>query len=70
MGLADRTIRLLLAVAFAGMYFTHLVNGIWGIVVFALSLIFLLTALVRFCPLYFPFHINTNKKQQHGTTSN
>lgn len=70
MGLADRTVRLVLAIAFAAMYFTHLVNGIWGIVVLALSINFLLTAWVRFCPLYLPFNINTNKKKNHGTTSN
>ena len=56
MGKIDQRIRLvigLLAVA-AGIYF----KSWWG----ALGIIFIVTALVNWCPLYLPFGISTRKK--------
>ena len=59
MGNADRTIRVLAAIIFVVLYFTGTVKGIWGIVFLVLSAIFLLTSLIRFCPLYAMVGINT-----------
>jgi len=64
MGTADKIIRILLAVVFAALYFTGTVTGTWGIILLILAAVFLLTSLVSFCPLYLPFHINTNKKKE------
>ncbi len=52
MGNVDRTIRILAAIVFAVLYFTGTVTGTWGIVLFVLGAVFVLTSLVGFCPLY------------------
>lgn len=59
MGGADRMIRLLLAAIFAGLYFTDTVTGTFGIVLLVLAVVFVLTSLVSFCPLYPLLGINT-----------
>lgn len=61
MGSADRMIRLLLAVIFAGLYFTDTVTGTLGIVLLVFAGVFVLTSLVSFCPLYPLLGINTCK---------
>ena len=62
MGNADRIIRLIVALAIAGLYFSHLINGTLALVLEAVALIFLITSLFSFCPLYLPFGIKTCKK--------
>ncbi len=62
MGNADRIIRLIVALAIAGLYFGHLINGTLALVLEAVALIFLITSLFSFCPLYLPFGIKTCKK--------
>ncbi len=57
----DRIIRVVLAVVFAVLYFTGVVSGWLGIVLLVLAVIFLLTALLAFCPLYVPFKFSTKK---------
>lgn len=63
MGTADRIVRILIAIAIAILYFTNVISGIWGIVLLIVGIIFLLTSLVSFCPLYLPFKLNTGKKE-------
>ncbi len=67
MGSADRIVRLLLAVLFAALYFTHTVTGVAGIVLLVLGGVFVLTSLVSFCPLYVLFGINTCKVKTNKT---
>ena len=62
MGFADRLIRVLVAIAIAACYFTHVIFGLTAIILLVLAGVFLLTSLVSFCPLYLPFGIKTNKK--------
>jgi hypothetical protein len=52
MGNVDRTVRILLAVVFAVLYFSGTVTGTMGYVLLALGAIFVLTSLVSFCPIY------------------
>ncbi len=61
MGSADRVIRILLALVFAGLYFGGIVEGILGVIILVLGAIFILTSFVSFCPLYAPFGISTCK---------
>ncbi|HSQ28187.1 MAG TPA: DUF2892 domain-containing protein [Anaerolineales bacterium] len=61
MGNVDRIIRLVLAVIFAYLYFTGAVSGTLGIILIILAAIFVLTSLVSFCPLYYPFKFSTRK---------
>lgn len=57
----DRIIRVVVAAIFAYLYFGGVVTGTLGIVLLVLGAVFLLTAVVAFCPLYVPFKISTNK---------
>jgi hypothetical protein len=62
MGIADKVIRILVAIVIAALFFTNVLTGTLGIVLLVLAAIFLLTSFVSFCPLYLPFGINTGKK--------
>lgn len=61
MGSADRIIRVILAIIFVALYYTGTVTGNLGLVLLILGIVFLLTSLVGFCPLYAPFGIKTCK---------
>ncbi len=63
MGSADKLIRVLIAVVIAVLYYLEMINGTLAIVLLAFSLIFLLTSLVSFCPIYTIFGINSCKKK-------
>jgi hypothetical protein len=57
----DRIIRVVVAAIFAYLYFGGVVTGTLGIVLLVLGAVFLLTAVVAFCPLYAPFKFSTYK---------
>lgn len=59
MGSADRIVRILIALLAAYLYYAGIVTGTWGIVLIVVSVIFLLTSAVGFCPLYAVFGIRT-----------
>jgi hypothetical protein len=61
MGTADRIIRTLLAIGIAILYFTNVLGGTLGVVLLIVAVVFLLTSLVSFCPLYTLFGISTCK---------
>lgn len=63
MGTVDRVIRVLAAVIFAVLFFTKVVTGTMGIILLVLGVVFLLTSVVSFCPLYLPFGLSTRKKE-------
>lgn len=62
MGSIDKGIRILVAVVIAILFFTKIISGTLGIVLLVLALVFVITSFISFCPLYFPFGINTSKK--------
>ena len=62
MGTIDRIIRVSLVVLIAILYFTDVITGTWAIILGILAVIFLVTSLIGFCPLYLPFGISTRKK--------
>jgi hypothetical protein len=62
MGSMDKGIRILLAVIIAILYFTNQITGVAAIVLGIFTVMFLLTSLVSFCPLYVPFKLSTLKK--------
>ena len=64
MGSTDRIIRLALAALFVALFFTETVTGTLGIVLLVLAIVFTLTSLVRFCPLYAPFGFSTCSTQK------
>jgi hypothetical protein len=63
MGAADRIIRTVLAVVVAVLYLTNQISGTAAIILGIIAIIFLLTSLVGFCPLYVPFKLSTLKKE-------
>lgn len=62
MGAADRLIRILIAIAIAVLYFTHLIGGALAIVLGVIAVIFLVTSLAARCPAYIPLGLSTRKK--------
>lgn len=64
MGATDKMIRVVLAIVFAVLYFTHTVSGTLGTVLLVLGGVFLATSLIGFCPLYTIFGMNTCKKDK------
>lgn len=64
MGTADKLIRLILALLIAVLYLAGVIKGTLGIVLLAVAVIFVLTSLFGFCPLYTIFGLNTGKKKE------
>ena len=63
MGSADRIIRVIIAVLIIGLYYTGVISGTWGLLLIAFAVVFILTSLVSFCPLYLPFGLSTLRKK-------
>ena len=57
----DRIFRVIIAALFAYLYFGGLVTGTLGIILLVLGVVFVLTSVVSFCPLYAIFKLSTNK---------
>jgi hypothetical protein len=66
MGAADRTIRILIAVAIGVLYYLHVISGTLAIVLGVIAVIFVLTSFVAFCPAYLPFGLSTRAKKPEG----
>lgn len=62
MGTIDRVIRVLLALVVIVLYLTGNITGIAAIILGILALVFIVTSLIGFCPLYVPLKISTIKK--------
>ncbi|KAA2216668.1 YgaP family membrane protein [Maribacter flavus] len=61
MGSADKTVRIIIALAVFALYYFNVIGGTLAYVLMALATIFVLTSLVSFCPLYTLFGISTCK---------
>jgi hypothetical protein len=64
MGLADKIIRVLLAIIFAILIFTGTVTGALAIILGIFGVVFLVTSFMSFCPLYLPIKFSTLKKSK------
>jgi hypothetical protein len=62
MGETDRWIRTLLAIVIAVLIWIKVLPFWLALALGILGIIFLLTSLFRFCPLYLPFKISTIKR--------
>jgi len=62
MGTLDRIIRIGIAVVIAVLYFSGNLSGLAAIILGILAVIFVLTSIISFCPLYLPFGLSTCKK--------
>jgi hypothetical protein len=63
MGTIDKVIRILVAVVVVILYFTNVISGTLGIILLALSAIFVITSILGFCPLYLPLNLSTRNKE-------
>ncbi len=64
MGSGDKLIRLAVAIVLIVLYYTGILSGTIGIIVLVLALVFTITSLISFCPLYTLFGISTCKKEK------
>ena len=59
MGNTDKLIRLVIAAIIAVLYYTGTISGTLALVLGIFAVIFTLTSLVNFCPLYTLMGVNT-----------
>ena len=64
MGLVDRIVRLILVAVVLLLYFTGVISGTLALILGIVAVIFFVTSLISFCPLYLPFGISTRKKTE------
>ena len=64
MGNTDKAIRIILAIAFAGLYITKLVEGNLGLVLLTIGGVLLLTSTISFCPLYTLLGMSSAEKKK------
>ncbi len=62
-GKADKLIRLIIAAIIVGLFYANVLSGTIGIVLVVVAIVFALTSLINFCPLYPIFGINTCSKR-------
>jgi hypothetical protein len=65
MGSFDRVFRTIIAVVVGVLYFLGVIPGTLGIILFVVAIVFLLTSIVSFCPLYTIFGFNTCKVENN-----
>jgi hypothetical protein len=61
-GSADKIVRILLSFIFAVLIITNAVSGWLAIALGIFGVVFLITALLNFCPIWLALKINTDKK--------
>lgn len=62
MGTIDKVIRIVLAITVLVLYLLNVISGTLAIILGVFAVIFVLTSLISFCPLYLPCNISTRKK--------
>lgn len=63
MGVVDKTIRVIIAAVIALLYYFGVISGTLAIILMIFAIIFIVTSLISFCPLYTLLGINTGKKE-------
>lgn len=61
MGNIDKSVRIVIALIIAILFYANVITGTLGIVLLVLAGVFVATSLINFCPLYSIFGINTCK---------
>ena len=62
-GIIDTVVRILIALIVIGLYIMNVITGTPAIVLLVVAGVFLITGLIKFCPLYMILGINTGKKK-------
>lgn len=63
MGALDKSLRVLIAIIIALLYYLDVIVGTLAYVLMAIAIIFLITSFINFCPLYKILGINTNRRK-------
>lgn len=64
MGMADRLLRIILAIVVAVLIYLGEISGTAAIILGVIAGVFLLTSIIKFCPLYTVIGINTCKAKK------
>ncbi|MDP4285234.1 MAG: DUF2892 domain-containing protein [Bacteroidota bacterium] len=64
MGILDKLVRIIAAIAIAIFYFTNVISGTVAIILLIVAGIFIITSFISFCPLYSIFGISTKKNKE------
>lgn len=64
MGSTDKIIRIIVALVIGILYYTETISGTTALLLGIFALIFAITSLVSFCPLYVLFGISTCKRTE------
>ena len=64
MGKTDKLLRIIVAMVIGLLYLNNTISGMFGMVLIVLAMVFLLTSLINFCPLYLPFGIDTREEKE------
>jgi len=62
-GTIDKIVRVIIAAVIAILFFTDVIPGVAGIILLVLAIVFLLTTLISFCPIYTIFGLSTCKSK-------
>lgn len=62
-GSIDKVIRILIAFVVIVLFFAHVISGTLAVILLIVSAILILTSLISFCPIYWPFGISTDKNK-------
>ena len=62
LGQVDRAIRIMIALMVVGLYIPGILSGTFGIVMMILAVIFAVTGMISFCPMYYVFGLRSNKE--------
>lgn len=63
MGKADKMLRMVVALVIGMLYINKTISGFLGDILVLLAIVFVITSLIGFCPLYIPFGMNTTENQ-------
>lgn len=61
MGSPDRIVRILIAIIIAVLLFTNVLQGALAVIFGIIAIIFIVTSVIGFCPLYVLFGMSTKK---------
>ncbi|MBC7487789.1 MAG: DUF2892 domain-containing protein [Cytophagaceae bacterium] len=63
MGGFDRISRTIIALVIIALFFNHIISGTLGIMLIILSVVFIATSFMSFCPLYTFFNFSSKSKK-------
>jgi len=66
MGIEDRIIRLVAAIAVGVLYGLGYISGTFAIILGVVAIAFFVTSLIGWCPLYLPLGLSTLRRKMAG----